>query len=145
MKGPSEGFFGKGMGRSFRHVQGSETDVNILHVANSSDRLSMFAANLLVVEMGIWGGGVEGGGMNRNKTKKSKRIYVAGKVGKSTQVHRKGSNRCFCRRLLSPHSDRTSDYSHRSCCSVYRHILKTGQVSPVTQNRILNSASLLVY
>ena len=81
----------------------------------------------------------------KQKRKKGKRIYVAGKVGKSTQVHRKGSNRCFCRRLLSPHSDRTADYSHCSCCSVHRHILKTGQVSPVTQNRILNSASLLVY
>ena len=57
VKGPGEGFFGKGRGRSFRHVQGPETDVNILHVENSSDRLSMFAANVLVVEMGGVGGG----------------------------------------------------------------------------------------
>ena len=61
MKGPREGFFGKGRGRSLRHVQGPETDVNILHVENSWDRLSMFAANVLVVEMvgGGGGGGIE--------------------------------------------------------------------------------------
>ena len=57
----------EGVGRSGMY-RGRRRTSHILHVANSSDRLSMFTANLLVVEMGIWGGGGVGW-MNKNKTK----------------------------------------------------------------------------